>query len=208
MRLAMLVFLPLIALAACGQSEPVPAATTSDWPSFEQPAPATPSASPEPSTPLPKACELVSAAEAEAVLGQEVTLMSDDPENCMWASSGGMGIITMLLVQPSEQEDLAMAQSVFNTITGLTGNLAGMVNQQIGESTKKSGQELDDLGDEAWRSTASVGADFGGGLQVGSQQLVVRKGRRLLTLNVTGSTKTNGLAQRLEALARAAAPKL
>ncbi len=211
MRLITLAVLPLFALAACGQSDPAPAATAvaaSDWPSFESPASATPAASPEPSTPLPKACELVSAAEAQAVLAQEVTLMSDDPENCMWTSSGGMGSITMLLVQPSEQDDLEMAQSVFNAITGLTGNLATTVNQQIGESTKKSGQELDDLGDEAWRSTASVGADFGGGLQVGSQQLVVRKGRRLLTLNVTGSSKTDGLAARLEALARNATPKL
>lgn len=204
MRLITLLALPLVALAACGKSDPTPSA--SDWPSFEKAA--APAAAPKPSTPLPKACELVTAADAKTVLAEEVTLMSDDPENCIWVASGGVGSITMLLVQPSEQEDLEMAQAVFNAITGLTGNLASTVNQKIGEKTKKSGQELEDLGDEAWRSTASVGADFGAGLQVGTQQLVVRKGIRILNLNVTGSTKTDGLTQRLEALARSATPRL
>lgn len=206
-KASLLPLLLALGLSACKAEQAAAPAGSSDWPSFDQATRARPP-DPEPSTPLPNACELVSAAEAQAVLGQEVTLMSDDPENCMWASSAGIGSITMLLVQVGDSEDLETAQAVFNAVTDLTGNLASLVNQQIGEKSKKSGQELDDLGDEAWRSTASVGADYGAGLQIGGQQLVVRKGRRMLHFNVTGSSKTEGLSARLEALARKTVPKL
>ncbi len=208
MRIAALAGCLFFGLVACGSSDSAPGRTdtaaATEWPAFEQAPQAPPTKF---TTPLPRACELASAPEAEAVLAQVVTLMSDDPESCMWSSSAGVGRITMLLVQPSEQEDVAMAQSVFNAITGLTGNLATTVNKQIGEVTRKSGQELEDLGDEAWLSSASIGAGFGPH-QLGTQQLVVRKGKRLLTLNVTGSSKTEGLATRLETLARTATPKL
>lgn len=201
MRPLTLVLICGCALAACKGGEAAPE-QSSNWPTFEQPATATAARAP-----LPTACSLLTATDAQAVLGEEAGLMSDDPENCMWASSPQPGVITMLMVQVSDNDDLAMAQEVFNGIVGMPGKLAGMVNEQAGEKTKKSGREIDDLGDEAWLSAASFGGGFGPH-QVGGQQLVVRKGTRLLTLNVTGSSKADRLAPRLEALARSAVEKL
>ncbi len=192
----------LLLLAHCACDKTQPAADASAWPSFEQA-----QEQPIAANPLPPACTLLSAEQASTVLGTEASLMTEEPEACMYGSSAGVGNITMLMLILSDSDDVAMAQTVFNGIAGQPGNLAGAVNSQIGEKTKKSGQELDDLGDEAWLSAASFGASFGSH-QVGAQQLVLRKGTRVLTLNVTGTDKVQGLAQRLETLARSAAPKL
>ncbi len=201
MRLAALFSLSLLALAACNKGSETAPPSASEWPSFDQAAAAPKAAR----TPLPKACALVSAEQAEAVLKQPVSLMSDEPENCIWASAGNPGQITMLMVNVSDNDDVAMAQSVFNALTGLQGNLSSTVNAQLGEKTKKSGQELDDLGDEAWVSGSNMDL-------VGTQQLVVRKGARILTLNITSMTKGKGMADglgaRLQALARSAEPAL
>ncbi|MDO9452800.1 MAG: hypothetical protein Q7J29_08055 [Stagnimonas sp.] len=201
MRLASFFSLSLLALAACNKGSDSAPQSASEWPSFDQAAPATKTAS----TPLPKACALVPAEQAQVVLAQPVSLMSDEPENCIWASAGNPGQITMLMVNVSDNDDVAMAQTVFNALTGLQGNLSGTVNAQLGEKTKKSGQELEDLGDEAWVSGSNMDL-------IGTQQLVVRKGARILTLNITGMTKgkgmSEGLAPRLQALARSAARQL
>ena len=184
---------------SAGQISAEPA---SSWPAFEDAdADADVVVDATPKTPLPRACALVTAEQAQSVLQQGVGQMSDEPEACIWASSGSPGRITMLMVLVSDNGDLSTAQAVFNSVTGLSGNLNALVNQQVDAKTKKSGQELDDLGDEAWLSASN--ADL-----VGVQQLVVRKGRRMLTLNVTGMGQTEGLAQRLEALARNATPRL
>lgn len=199
MRNHLTLLLALVSLAACS-GEQASAEQSTNWPSFDQP-----SVAEKPKTtaakPLPNACALVSAEQAQAVLQQNASTMNDEPESCIWVSSDSPGSITMLMVQVSDNEDEDMAQQVFNGITGLQGNLNELVNQNVGAKTKKSGQELDDLGDEAWMSASN--ADL-----IGTQQLVVRKGTRLLTLNVTGMGKTDGLAQRMEALARSAEPKL
>lgn len=224
MRLAALTLLSLAALAACNKGSDGAAPSASDWPAFDQAAPAPKAAS----APAPRACELVTAEQAEAVLQQPVSLMSDDPENCIWASAGSPGQFTMLMVGITDNEDVAMAQTVFNALTGMHGNLSSTVNAQLGEKTKKSGQELEDLGDEAWMSASNMDL-------IDTRQLVVRKGARLFTLNITGMTKgqglpaatakslqavagvplplpgkevSMGLAQRMESLARSAAPRL
>jgi hypothetical protein len=199
MRNYLTLLLTVASLAACG-GEQASAEQTTSWPSFDQPSAAVKPKSTN-AKPLPNACALVSAAQAQVVLAQNVSPMNDEPENCIWVSSDSPGSITMLMVQVSDNEDEEMAQQVFNGITGLQGNLNELVNQNVGAKTKKSGQELDQLGDEAWLSASN--ADL-----IGAQQLVVRKGTRLLTLNVTGMGKTDGLAQRMEALARSAEPKL
>ncbi len=200
MHRSLFVLLPLLVLSACGKESP--AADASAWPSFEQA-----QAQPPAESPLPAACSLLSAEQASTVLGSEASLMTEEPEACMYGSSAGVGNITMLTLIVGDNEDLAMAQAVFNGIAGQPGNLAGTVNSRIGEKTKKSGQDLDALGDEAWLSAASFGASFGSH-QVGAQQLVLRKGTRVLTLNVTGTDKLQGLAQRLETLARSAVAQL
>ena len=189
-----------LAVSGCGKGSESAAPAAGDWPSFDEP-----SAKAVAKAALPKACALVSAEQAEAVLKQPVSLMSDEPENCIWASAGNPGQITMLMVNVSDNDDMAMAQTVFNALTGLQGNLSSTVNAQLGEKTKKSGQELEDLGDEAWVSGSNMDL-------IGTQQLVVRKGVRILTLNITGMTKgkgmSEGIAARMESLARSAAPQL
>lgn len=195
-----LVLLMICILAACSGENANADKPASNWPAFEQPEGA-PVTDTNPTTPLPRACDLVTAEQAERVLEQSAGLMSDEDETCLWASAENPGSITMLMVIVGDNDDVAMAQEVFNGITGMQGNVSAIINKQMDVKTKKSGQELDDLGDEAWLSASNTDL-------VGTQQLVVRKGTRLLTLNVTGMGKTEGLAQRLEALARGAVVKL
>lgn len=209
MRLILAILVGSTGLAACGGGAPAaaPSAAPSAWPSFEAP-PTAPAPAPSAEAgPLPRACALVSAAQAEAVLATEAALMADEPESCMWSGSAGVGNLSMLHVTVLEQDDETMAAQVFDGIVGMQGSLAGMVNEQVGEKTRKSGQELDDLGDQAWLSSASIGGSFGPH-GVAARQLVVRKGRRLLNLNVTGTRASDGLGARLEGLARSAVPQL
>ncbi len=197
MRLATFTLCTLIALAGCNKASDAAPAATEAWPSFDAPA--------APKTvagkPMPKACELVNAEQVSALLRLEAGLMADDPENCVWAGSSGVGNMTMFMVQISESEDLAMAQTVFNSLAEMQGKLSGLVNSQTGDQSKKSGREIEDLGDEAWLASASFGERFGAH-QVAGQTLTVRKGTRLLSFNVTNTTQSDGLGKRLEALAR------
>jgi hypothetical protein len=190
----------VLTLAACGNE--APAQPASEWPSFDAPAAVADSRSP-----LPRACALLGAEQAQAVLASEAGLMADEPESCIWTGSAGVGHMAMLNLTVLDNEDEAMAATLYNSLAGAQGNLAGLINQQVGEKTRKSGQDIDDLGDEAWLSAASFGESFGRH-GVGAQQLVVRKGRRLLHINVTGTSRMDGLAQRMEVLARAAVPQL
>lgn len=113
----------------------------------------------------------------------------------------------MLNVTVLDNEDEAMATTVYNGLVGAQGNLAGLINAQVGEKTRKSGQKIENLGDEASRSAASFGESFGRH-GVGAQQRVVRKGRVLVNIDVTGTSRMEGLGQRMEALARTAVPQL
>lgn len=195
-----ILILGVLISAGCS-GEPANAEKAADaWPSFDAPDPAATQKSIA-KTPLPRACDLMSATQAEQVLAQSVSLLSDEVDVCMWSSADHPGSITMLMVLVSDHDDEAMAQEVFAATAGLQGNLSSMINQQVDTKTKKSGQELDDLGDEAWLSASNVDL-------IGTQQLVVRKGTRVLTLNVTGMGKTDGLGKRLEAAARQAVPQL
>lgn len=200
MRLAALTLLSLLVLAACNKGSESTAASASEWPSFDQAAAAPKAAS----TPLPKACALVTAEQAEALLQQPVALMSDEPENCIWTSSGHPTQITMLMVNLVQNEDEAMAQTVFNGLTGLQGNLSSTVNAQLGQPNKKSGQELEDLGDEAWMSGSNMDL-------IATKQIVARKGAVIFNLNITGMSKSNkleGFDARLITLAQSAVPQL
>lgn len=202
LRLAACGVAAALALGACGKGE-APAATASgDWPAFDQPD-ARPKAVAAQKA-LPRACALVTAEQAEALLQQPVSLMSDEPENCLWASAGSPGQITMLIVNLVQNDDEAMAETVFNSLTGLQGNLSGMVNAKVGEKTKKSGQELEDLGDDAWMSGSNMDL-------IAAKQIVARKGLVIFNLNITGmsqSSKLEGFDARLIALARTAVPQL
>lgn len=197
-RTLLLMLICGLTACSCDQASADPSAKA--WPAFDAPDPA-PVAETQPARPLPRACALITEAQAAQVLNDATSLMSDDPEACVWASAGHPGQITMLMVLISESENVAMAQDVFSAVTGMPGNLSTLVNQQINAKTKKSGQELDDLGDEAWLSGSNTDL-------IGTQQLVVRKGTRMLTVNVTGMGNTDGLAMRLEAFAREAVPQL
>ena len=153
---------------------------------------------------LPRACTLVTAAEAEAVIGSAVGQMADDPENCMWAGGDNPGRLTMLMVQIIRADTPAETAVLFDSLTGLSGNLNMTVNDQLGEKTRKSGQEVEGLGDAAWCSSSN--ADL-----VGTQQMIVRNGTIILSLNVTGMTKgerKSSLCPQLETASRKAFSRL
>lgn len=190
--------------AACGAAPP-PA--TAESPASVAATPAQAAPAPAPTTPLPSPCQLIDESRAQAVMDNAVALMVDDPEACLWTSSGGVGQIAMLHVSVSEHDDEAMAQAVFNGIAGMAGDLGQQVNTPLDERTKKRQQELEALGDEAWLSGTSFGGSVGRH-QIGAEMLVVRKGRRVLTLNVTGTSALEGLAERLQVAAGAALEQL
>lgn len=201
-RRSLLAALLLIVLGACG-GETAPqrsASKEADWPSFDAPPPKAAAQQ----KPLPRACQLVTEKEAVAVLDQPVGLMGDEVENCMWASAGNPGHITMLMVQISREDSVESADTVFGAMTSMPGDLNALINGQMGERTLKSGQEIDDLGDAAWRSASN--ADL-----IGTEQLVVRSGTVVIQFNITGMTKTGkleGLSQRLEVAARRALERI
>lgn len=194
----------LLALAACkggDGSGKEAAASSSGWPSFD--------AAADKGPPLPAACSLVTVEQAFQVLGSEAALTTDDPENCGFWAMPGVGQVFMLIVQIQQTRTEPQAQRTFSGIVGLQGNLAGIVNDMAGEKTRKSGQEIDGLGDEAWLSGATYGPSAeemmggkAGKRVVNGTVLTVRKGTRILTLNVTGSVKAEGLGARMEVLAR------
>jgi len=114
------------------------------------------------------------------------------------------GRITMLMLQVSDAGDQAQAQILFEAMIGMAGSDSA-VAAGAPESTV-SGQLLEGLGDAAWISAMQVEL-------IGARQIHVRKGSRLLSLNVTGmasgdSTARTALAERLQALAQSAVAKL
>lgn len=155
-------------------------------------------------TALPRACTLVTAAEAQAVIGQPVATMADEPENCMWASAGNPGQFTIFMVQVVRGESAAETRALFESLTGATSDLNAMVNDRIGAQTQASGEAIANFGDAAWRSRSN--ADM-----IGARQLIVRKGLAILVLNVTGMRKdgaADGFDARMEIAGRAALARM
>lgn len=206
----------VLALAACnGDAQPVAApavssaappasspAAADDWPSFEAP-PADPAAKAQ--APLPRACALVTADQAQSTLGQPVAQMSDEPENCIWATQGNPALMTMLMVNLVRSDTAAQAGTLFDTMTGVSGGLTALINEQAGKPvpTRKSGQELDGLGDAAWWSGGN--ADL-----IEQEQLVVLQGTLVLQLSVTLMNKGQATNHRagLQAAARDALARI
>ena len=141
---------------------------------------------------LPAPCSLVSVADAQLVVAQP---MSSEAESCAFQSAGQAGDFTSLMINLNDNDDEAMAIDVFRAIAGQSGKLNKMVNDQIGEKTKKSGQSLDGLGDEAKLNTSNAGL-------VGNTSLVVRKGTVILNISIIGMGSDPTAPARLEALAR------
>lgn len=155
-------------------------------------------------TALPRACTLVTGAEAQAVIGQPVAAMADEPENCMWASAGNPGQFTIFMVQVVRGESVAETRTLFDSLTGATSDLNAMVNDRIGAQTQASGEAIANFGDAAWRSRSN--ADM-----IGARQLIVRKGLAILVLNVTGMRKdgaVDGFDARMEIAGRAALARM
>ena len=194
-----LALLTALCLAACKDGD---AASPADaaWTSFD----AQPAAAKASIAPLPRACALLTSDEAAVVLGQAVGQMADEPENCLWASSEHPARITMLMVQLVPSDDEAQAETMFGAMTGMSAQLNAGINEQMGERTRKSGQEIEGLGDAAWRSTSN--ADL-----IATEQLVIRKGTVLLQFNITGMTrdgKVKAVGERLEKAARVALERM
>ena len=191
LRTTLLLMLTLM-LGACEQKKEAPGAE--GLPAFGGPdQPVETSAAAH--KPLPAPCTLVSAAEAQTVTAQPMAVMSDEPNLCAFNSTGAAGNFTTLMVNLSNNDDEAMAIDVFRAIAGLPGKLNKMVNDQMGETTKKSGQTLDGLGDEARLMKGNTD-------MIGQTSLVVRKGLVVLNLSVIGMGSDPETGARLEALAR------
>ena len=137
--------------------------------------------------PLPQPCSLVSIADAQVVVAQPMAVMSSDEKLCAYQSTGQAGDFTSLMINLSDNEDEAMAIEIYRAISGQSGKLNKMVNDQMGEKTKKSGQSLDGLGD----------ADL-----IGNTSLIVRKGTVVLNMSIIGMGSDPTAPARLEALAR------
>lgn len=205
---ASLALMATLALAACSQASDNAADTTADttaesaWPSPD--VATAPADTAEALAELPRPCTLVTADDAQAVIGSEVGQMADDQDVCMWAGGDNPGAITMLMVQVFRADTPEETAVLFDNLAGLSGNLGEMVNQAIDKPTRKSGQDIEGLGDAAWCSASN--ADL-----IGTQQLIVRSGRIILTLNVTGMTKGEraaSLCPKLEAAGRLAYGRL
>ena len=187
-------------MSGCGKKAD---AESAEWPAVEA-ATASTASEDAPVGPLPRACTLLTMEEAQTVIGQSAGQMADDPENCMWASSEHPGRMTMLMVQVIRGGTPAETDTLYENLTGLSGHLNMAVNDQLGKKTGKSGQEIEDFGDAAWCSASN--ADL-----IGAQQLVVRTGTIILSLNITGMTKGEqqaSLCPRLEAAGRTALGRL
>ena len=144
---------------------------------------------------LPAPCSLVSVADAQVVIAQPMALMSNEKELCAYQSAGQAGDFTSLMINLNDNEDEAMAIEIYRAIAGQSGKLNKMVNDQMGEKTKKSGQSLEGLGDEARLNTSN--ADL-----IGNTSLVVRKGTVVLNMSIIGMGSDPTAPARLEALAR------
>jgi hypothetical protein len=188
----------VFSLAACGETKPDGASTAVNAGTN---APASAAKTVTAPLPLPRACTLISDVEATTLLAQETGRMDDSPENCLFASSGNPGKITMLMVQPMQLSSAAEAESMFDTLVNGLDGLNKLVNDATKERTKKSGVTIDGVGDAAWRNGSNVGL-------VATQRLVVRKGARILVVNITGMGKTDGIGERMEAYAKVAVTKL
>lgn len=193
-RTPLVLFALACALSGCGADTPGASSAAADGV-----AAATETAAP--SGPLPKACSLIDAARAQTVLGQAAGLMSDEPGNCLWASQGHPGQIAMLMVQISEEASEEDAQTMFDAMVKSAGGVTGAVNAGLGAEDRSRDGTLAELGDRAWHTTGQVDA-------IAARQILVRKGRRLLYLNVTGMRADNRMDARLEQAARDAMPKL
>lgn len=199
-HMPMLAVATTLLLSGCGKKAD---AESAEWPAVETAIASTASRD-APAGPLPRACTLLTMEEAQTVIGQSAGQMADDPENCMWASSEHPGRMTMLMVQVIRGGTPADTDTLYENLTGLSGNLNMAVNDRLGKKTGKSGQDIEGLGDAAWCSASN--ADL-----IGAQQLVVRNGTIILSLNITGMTmgeRQASLCPRLEAAGRTALGRL
>ena len=196
---------PVFALAACSKTDDAAPPASQSWPGFDAPAQAASA------TPLPRPCSLLTAEQVREVLQFDAAQMEDDPEACIWWAMPGVGNVVMLTLQLQQAGSEKEARELYSAIAGMQGNLAGIVNAQADSSTRKSGQDVDDLGDEAWLSGATFGDPAGGQNDkriINGSVLTVRQGKRILNLNITGSLVDKGLGKRMVALMRGIKAKL
>ena len=181
-------------LLGCSDAGDSPSATAA------APVTAAAKAAPADEAPLPNPCTLLSAGEASAVLGSEAGLMVDEPENCTYTASAGVGQISFLMLSVQRLESAAEAVEIYNALAGMNPQLGKLVNDMAGEKTKKKGESIDGLGEEA----LLTGGNFD---LIGTRTLTVRQGRLVIHYNITAAVSPakpkDGLAQR-EALLNAA----
>ncbi|KQW44829.1 hypothetical protein ASD88_18935 [Pelomonas sp. Root662] len=143
-------------------------------------------------------CALLDRVAAQAVLAQSVEPMNDDAENCMWRSADSPMAFTTLMLTLVNNDDDAMAAQVYEGVSGIGSKLGKLVNQPLGQTTRKTVRVVDGLGDEAVFLASNQGE------MVQSSQFVVRKGRRVAAFVMTGMGEAEGAVARLELAARRA----
>jgi hypothetical protein len=163
---------------------------------------AAPQAASAPALATARACVLLDREAAKAVLAQSVEPMNDDADNCMWRSADSPMAFTTLMLTLVNSDDDAMAAQVYEGVAGIGSKLGKLVNQPLGQTTRKTVRVIDGLGDEAVFLASNMGE------MVQSRQVVVRKGRRVAAFVLTGMGESDGAAARLEAAARRAVERL
>jgi len=147
-------------------------------------------------------CVLLDREAAKAVLAQSVEPMNDDAGNCMWRKADSPMAFTTLMLTLVNNENDATAAQVYEGVAGVGSKLGKMVNQPLGQTTRKTVRAIDGLGDEAVFLASNMGE------MVQSSQVVVRKGRRVAAFVLTGMGESDGAAARLEAAARRAVERM
>ncbi|MDG0855580.1 hypothetical protein [Roseateles puraquae] len=169
-----------VLLAACNAKAP------EDRQPATAPAPAAPAA----------ACARLTEAQAAQLLALPATrAMPDRAENCTWSSGREDTPFPLLNLSVNRLDDEASAAKLFEATAHVQSKLNVEVNRTLGQTTLSAGRAPQGLGDEAWLQTDDLaGAD--------TALLVIRAGRSVYTVSVVGMGKTQGLAERLEAIGR------
>jgi hypothetical protein len=182
----LLPFALLLALSGCGEKEG--AATTDGSPSQAKALPP---------------CQLVTAADVQAVFGNQVETMADEPETCTYNSKGAVTDVapfTMLIITLTPNADEAEARDAMQMMLKMQGFIGDVVNDAMTAPNTHALQTLDGVGDEAYLSKGNLDL-------MSNTQLTLRKGRMVLNMGAIG-LKGDAEAGKLETLARQVAPRL
>lgn len=148
-------------------------------------------------------CQVVTAADVQAVFGNVVETMADEPETCTYNSKGAVTDVapfTMLIITLTPNTDEAEAKDALQMMLKMQGFIGDAVNDAMKAPNTHALQTLDGVGDEAYLSKGNLDL-------MSNTQLTLRKGRMVLNMGAIG-LKGDVEAEKLATLARQVAPRL